>query len=153
MRKLLIAAVLVGAASIVGHMHASMQTYYPVVKFEAPDGMTYTAVADAMADRPACGEASKRLLTPMRALCPDCEIVLARCERELDGVEMALNVDGPAPVYVVTMDGLRVGITGDDAKARQTCSAIAIDIVQRGVPTAACRYPSLSKALAVDQNL
>jgi hypothetical protein len=137
MKKLLIAAVLVGAASVLAYLHGNAQTYHPVVKIAAPDGVVYTAVLDATHDRPACGERSKRFLEPMRERCPACEVMLARCERELEGMELAMELDLPIPLYVVTMAGARIAIAAEESIARLTCDYIA----KLGGQSAACIVP------------
>jgi hypothetical protein len=143
MKKLIIAALLFFAAAVLAHLHASMQTYHPVVKVVAPDGVTYTAVLDAVPDRPSCGQSSKRFLEPMRAYCRECEIVSARCARELDGMELALALDRPTAIYVLQLHGMRIAIAANEAKARLTCDFMAAHAVREGAASAACVFPRL----------
>lgn len=142
MKKLLIAAVVLGAAGTVGHMHASMQSYYPVIKVASPDDISYTVVLEAVNDRPACGTAGKNFIAPVRERCPECEVVWARCERELSDLELALNDDRPVPMYVVSMAGVRVAIAAEPARASVACNLIATDAVRNGAPHAVCVFPA-----------
>ena len=141
MIKLAIAAVLLGVAAAVAHIHASMQRYHPVVTVAAPENVRYIAVLDARADRPACSAASLEFLEPLRAQCPDCKVVSARCERELQGQEELVHLGRATPHYVVAMTGVRIAIAADADKARATCTTMADEVVRSGVPSAACVYP------------
>ena len=144
-KKIPLAAVLLGAAAFVAHLHASMQTYHPVIKVETPGGLVYTAVLARTADRPACLAASRSFVQPMREACEDCKVRSARCESELPPLEQALQWDEPLPHYVVSMGGVRVAIDAEDAKARQACERIVHDAVQHGAPTAACIFPATQR--------
>ena len=141
MKKLAIAAVLVGCAALIAHLHASTQTYHPVIKVAAPGGVDYTVVLDATGDRPACASAGKSFVAPMRAQCPDCEIVSARCERELHDLELALERGRPVSLYTVSMAGVRVAIEAEAARAKAACDVIAGTAVRHGVPSASCILP------------
>ena len=133
-KQIAIALVLILAATGVAHLHATSQTYHPVVKVSAPNGVTFTAVL-AATNRPACAAANKRFLDPMRANCSECEVEAARCERELEGMELALSLDLPVPYPVVSVPGARLAITADDAAPgfTSTCELIAGDVIKRGV--------------------
>lgn len=135
MKQIAIALVLILTATGVAHLHATSQTYHPVVKVSAPNGVTFTAVLAATDDRPSCAVANRRFLVPMRANCSDCEVAAARCERELEGLELALSLDLPVPYPVVSVPGARLAITTDDAAASSTstCESIAGDVIKRGV--------------------
>lgn len=145
MRNFAIAAVLVGAAAFIAHLHASMQTYHPVIKVSAPGNMTYTVVLAAASDRPACSSAGKAFVEPIRGQCPECEVVSARCERELQDLELALELDRPVPLYVVSMAGVRVAISAEDSQAKLACDYIAGDASRRGAANAACLLPRAAR--------
>jgi hypothetical protein len=140
MKHAVIATILVLAAAGVAQMHSQAQDYYPVVKIVDPHGMSYTAVMEPVHERPACGEASKLFLEPVRAQCPQCQIVWARCERELGGLELAVFLGEPVEHPVVALQGMKLAITADEATARATCNFIAGDIVRNG-KRAACIFP------------
>jgi hypothetical protein len=141
MKQAVIALLLIVAGSVVAHMHVVSQTYYPVVRIAAPEGLTYTAVQEATPERRACGKANDRFLAPIKQNCKDCQVVYARCERKLEGVERAMDEGKTLPHYQVFGPGLRMAITGPDAPAKATCDYIAGDMVRRGVRSAACVYP------------
>ena len=71
----------------------------------AGEGLTYTTVQDAVAERRACGAANDRFLKPVKELCKQCQVVYARCERKLDGLEAALADGDPVPHYQVFAPG------------------------------------------------
>ena len=146
MRHALIAAVLILAGAVLAHLHSEPQSYFPVVKISEPDGASYTAVMDPRHERPACGEASRQFIEPVKAQCPQCQVVWARCERELNGLELAVYLGEPVEHPVVSMQGLKVAITADEATARATCSFIAGDIVQRSGQRASCIFPRSASA-------
>jgi hypothetical protein len=141
MKKGLVAVAIVMVASLVAHLHASIQTYHPVVKVASPDGVTYTAVFEAVPDRPSCGANSMRFLEPMRDYCPDCEVLSARCERDLTGQDLAIALDLPSPFHIVVLQGMRIAIAADAARARRTCDFMAAHAVREGAPSATCIFP------------
>jgi hypothetical protein len=140
MKHAIIAAVLILAGAAVAQLHSETQDYYPVVKIVEPHGASYTAVMDPVHERPACGEASKLFLEPVKAQCPQCQIVWARCERELNGLELAVFMGEPVEHPVVSMHGLKVAITASEETARAACTLIAGDIVRSG-QRASCIFP------------
>ena len=142
MKKRILAATLLAAGALIGHLHASMQTYHPVMKVATPEGVTYTVVLDPTPSRPACGNAGRTFLEPVRQQCPECEVVSARCESELQDLELALESEQPLPLYVVTMPGARVAIAAEASRARAACDLIAGDAVRRGAARANCIFPA-----------
>lgn len=142
MKKIIIAAVLVVAGTVLAHMHVVSQRYYPMVKIAAPEGLTYIAVQDATTERQACGNANDRFLVPIKASCKECKVVAARCERVVEGDEEIQLLEGkPNPNYLVVAPGLRLAISGPGASAKRDCDFIAKDMVSRGMTSAACVYP------------
>lgn len=147
MKNIVIAAVLVGVSAVLAHMYVVAQRYYPMVKVEAPGGLTYIAVQDVTVERQACGSANARLLAPIKASCKDCKVVAARCERVVEGDEEKKLLEGsPSPNYLVVAPGLRMAIEGPDAVARRDCDFIAKDVASRGVAAVACIPPKLPPA-------
>lgn len=146
MKQIVIAAVLVGATAWIAHMHVESQTYHPVVRVASPDGLTYTAVFNPTHERRACGAANDRFLGPMKEICKQCRVVIARCERQLDGLELALSYSLPIPYHGVYTPAVRVAIAGPADKAKSSCEYIAGDMAKRGVRRAACVYPRLRPA-------
>jgi len=68
-------------------------------------------------------------------------VVYARCERELQGVELALLMGDPMPMHVVIAPGLRLAIEGPKQRVRQECEQLATELVKGGARTAACVFP------------
>jgi hypothetical protein len=142
MKQAIIALLLIAVGSWLAHLHVVSQTYHPVVRLASPgEGLTYTTVQDAVAERRACGAANDRFLKPVKELCKECQVVYARCERKLDGFEAALADGDPGPYYQVFGPGLRIAIVGPAVPAKASCEFIARDMVKRGVRSAACIYP------------
>ena len=141
-KNMAVAAVLIGVSVWLAHLHVVSQSYYPVVRLASPDGLVYTAVQDATQERQACGAANDRFLAPLRETCKDCKIVLARCERELDGLERALSEHRAVPLPVVSGPGVRMSIDGPVAPAKASCEHIATQMVRNGLRSAACVRPA-----------
>jgi hypothetical protein len=141
-KKKILAGTVLAAGALIGHLHASLQTYHPVMKVAASDGITYTVVLDPTPSRPTCSSAGKTFLEPLREQCPDCEVLSARCESDLEELALALETEQPLPMYVVSMSGARVAIDGEDSRARAACELIAGDAVRRGAARANCLRPA-----------
>jgi hypothetical protein len=128
------------------HLHVTAQTYHPVVRMTSSDGLAYTVLLDPTAQRLACGEANRRFIQPVTAACKECEVVFARCERRLEGLELALRRQDPIPHYIVTSPGVRIAVIGPAPDARSRCDSIAGDVLRRGVRRALCVHPSLASS-------
>ena len=137
----LVALALVAVGSWLAYLHVASQTYHPVVRLASPDGLVYTTVQDEVHERRACGAANDRFLKPIKELCKECQVVFARCERKLEGLEAALADGAPVPHYQVFAPGLRIAIVGPAPAAKASCEFIAGDMVKRGIRSAACVYP------------
>jgi len=98
-------------------------------------------IAEEGVRRIAAGD-ENRFLAPLRETCKDCKIVLARCERELDGMELALSEHRPVPLPVVSGPGVRMSIGGPGAPAKASCEQIATQMVRNGLRSAACVRPA-----------
>ena len=144
MKKSIIAVLLIAAGAVLAHMHVVAQTYYPVVHVTTPEGLKYTAVFDRTDERRACGAKNDRFVAPFKAMCKECQVVLARCERELDGLELALSEGKEIPYHRVFAPGLRVAISGPEAMAKLGCDTIARGLNERGMRSVACVHPPKS---------
>jgi hypothetical protein len=144
MRQSLVVLTLAIAGSVLAYFYVTGQSYYPVVKLASPDGLTYNVVQSADSGRNACGDANARFLGPVRKQCPQCAVVYARCERELEGIELALSTGAPVPHYRVIGADVQIAVQGPADRVRAACEEIASDIVRGGVPTAACVFPGPS---------
>ena len=144
MKQVIIAALLIAAGAVLAHMHVVAQTYYPVVHVTTPEGLKYTAVFDRTDERRACGAKNDRFVAPFKAMCNECQVVLARCERELDGLELALSEGKEVPYHRVFAPGLRVAISGPEAMAKLGCDTIARGLNERGMRSVACVHPPKS---------
>lgn len=141
-RHAVVAAVLIGVSVLLAHLHVVSQTYHPVVQLSSPDGLVYTAVQDAKHERQACGAANDRFLAPVKKACKQCRVVLARCERELEGLELAVYERRRLPQHLVTGPGVRMAIAGPEASARASCEQIASQMVRNGLRSATCVGPA-----------
>jgi hypothetical protein len=141
MKQALIALVLIAVGSWLAHLHVASQTYYPVVRLTSPDGLAYTTVQDEVTERRACGAANDRFLKPIKEMCKQCQVVFARCERKLEGLEAALAAGAAVPHYTVFAPSLRIAVDGPADAAKASCDFIAGDMVKRGLRSAACLYP------------
>jgi len=140
-RNVTIALVLAGVSAWLAHLHVVSQIYHPVVRLASPDGLIFTAVQDAQSERRTCGKANDLFIDPVMEACEKCQVVLARCERELHGTELDIH-EGRWPHPVVQGPGVRMAIEGPAAMARATCEQIATLMVRNGVRSAACVQPA-----------
>jgi len=145
MKQAIIALVLIAVGSWLAHLHVASQTYHPVVRLTSSDGLVYTTVQDEVSERRACGAANDRFLKPIKESCKQCQLVFARCERTLEGLEAALADGAALPHYQVFAPGLRIAIVGPAPAAKASCDFIAGDMVKRGLRSAACVYPRPAK--------
>lgn len=141
MRKALIILVLLAAGALLARYHVANQHYFPVSKLVSSDGYTFVLVQDRTDTREACGKANDRFLAPLKAACQQCQVVYARCERELHGLELALLMGDPVQVHVVRTPGVRLAMEGPPNTLRRDCEAMAASIVKTGVSYAACVFP------------
>ena len=140
-RNIAIAALLIGVSAWLAHLHVVAQTYHPVVRLSSPDGLVYTAVQDGKAERQECGAANDRFLDPVKQGCKGCKVEIARCERQLEGFELALHERRKVPNYVVSGPGVRMAIAGPAATAKASCDQIVSELIRSG-RSAACLSPS-----------
>lgn len=141
-RNTAVAVVLVAVSAWLAHLHVVSQTYHPVVQLASPDGLVYTAVQDAKHERQACGAANDRFLGPVKQGCKDCKVVIARCERELEGLELAVHEGRKIPHHLIRGPGVRMAIAGPAQTAKASCEQIAGHMIRSGLRSAACVYPS-----------
>ena len=145
MRQALVVAVLLAAGGYLAHYHVANQRYYPVARLTSTDGYTFHVVQDRVDTRGECGRANDRFIEPVKHSCAQCRVAYARCERELQGLELQLVLGEPVPLHVVVAPGLRMAIEGPAATLRRDCEQMAAAIVRVGVPSAACAYPGVMR--------
>ena len=141
MKKALVIVLLLAAGGFLAHYHVTNQSYYPVARLTSTDGYTFTVVQDRVATREECGKANDRFVEPVRRSCTECRVAYARCERELQGLELKLLTGEPVPMHVIVAPGLRVAMDGPPARLRQECEQVAETIVKAGISFAACAFP------------
>lgn len=141
MKKALFLLVLVAAGAVLAHYHVQNQYYYPVTRLASSDGYAFLLVQNRVDTRGACGAANDRFVEPLKSSCPHCRIVYARCERELQGLELQLLMGEKVPVHVVVAPNVRMAMEGPAATIRRDCENMAHVMVRSGVPSAACAYP------------
>ncbi len=141
MKQAIVILILLAVGSVLAHFHVANQSYYPVSKLVSAEGYTFHMVQDKTAQRSACGQANDRFLGPIKQRCLQCDVVYARCERELHGVELALLKGDTMPMHVVVAPGLRLAMEGPKERVRQECEQMATAMVKGGARTAACVFP------------
>jgi hypothetical protein len=145
MRQTLVIVVLLAAGAMLARYHVANQHYFPVTRLASADGYSFLMVQDRVDTRGACGEANDRFVAPVKRSCPQCSVVYARCERELQGRELKLLMGEPVPLHVVVAPGLRLAMEGPEATLRGDCESMAASIVRAGVGSAACAYPGVMR--------
>lgn len=132
---------LTAVAAWLAHLYVVAQIYHPVVRLSSPDGLVYTAVQDAKVERQACGVANTRFLGPVKQGCKDCKVIAARCERQLEGIALALSEGKKLPHPQVRGPGLRMVIAGPVELARASCEYIVSEMRRNGL-RGTCVHPS-----------
>jgi hypothetical protein len=141
MKQAIVILVLLVLGSVLAHYHVANQSYYPVSKLKSADGYTFVMVQDRTAQRSECGTANDRFLKPVKARCVACDVVYARCERELQGLEFALLAGDAVPMHVVVAPGMRLAMEGPKERVRRECEQMAAMLVKAGYKSAACAFP------------
>jgi hypothetical protein len=141
MKQAIVILILLVVGSLLAHYHVANQSYYPVSKLTSAEGYTFVMVQDRTAERSACGKANDRFLESVKARCVACDVIYARCERELQGLEFALLMGDAVPMHVVVAPGMRLAMEGPKERVRRECEQMAAMLVQRGLGTAACVFP------------
>jgi hypothetical protein len=141
MRQAIVILVLLVLGAILAHYHVANQSYYPVTKLTSAEGFSFVMVQDRTARRDDCGKANDRFLEPIKARCKMCDVVYARCERELNGLEFALLSGDAVPMHVVVAPGVRLAMEGPKQRVRKECEQLAATLVRAGHKSASCVYP------------
>jgi len=134
----IIAVLLVGFASVIAHLYVQSQIYYPVVRMTLPDGLTIAAVLAETKERKTCGVRNDRFLTPFKQQCKECKLISARCERELEGLDLALRQGEPLPYPTVVAREVRVAFIGPADLAKINCDATVASMASKGFKSATC---------------
>lgn len=134
----IVAVFLTGFASVIAHLYVQTQVYYPVVHMSFPEGLSIAAVLAETHERKACGETNNKFLMSFRQQCKECKIVAARCERELEGLDLALWQRAPLPYPTVAASDARVAFLGPADLAKITCAAAAASMIAKGFKSAVC---------------
>jgi hypothetical protein len=113
----------------------------PIVRMRSPEGFFVTYVRDRVAGHKACNEEIHLYVDPLVKACPECNIESTGCATELVGMEKVLAENKPLPIHVVRTEGLRMSVVGPPSRVRVWCEAVAIQMVRKGVGSAACVYP------------
>lgn len=134
----IIAVLLIGFASVIAHLYVQSQVYHPVVRMTLPDGLTIAAVLAETKERKTCGVRNDRFVTPFKQQCKECKLISARCERELEGLDLALRQGEPLPYPTVVAREVRVAFIGPADLAKINCDATVTSMVAKGFKSAAC---------------
>ena len=114
------------AASFIAHLHVVAQTYYPTVRIETPEGLTYVIVQDEKAERRDCGAANDIFVGRIREGCKDCKILAARCTRTLEeNLEREVYQTTAVKYSTIVAPGMRMAILGAQPLADTSCAQIA----------------------------
>jgi hypothetical protein len=104
---------------------------YTVIRMQMPGGYTTTTIQrnDSL---DACLKAAQRIVAPVRAACPQCDIEFSRCERRLSGQDALLWSDDAMDHYSVNADPMRAFFSGQTSMAKAVCERTAADISRTG---------------------
>ncbi len=73
-------------------------------------------------------------------------MAIARCERQLEGLELAMHDSAPVPHPMVIARELRMAVMGPPEAAKAGCAVLAANMVANGVKTAVCIPPAAPKS-------
>jgi hypothetical protein len=121
------------------------QLFHPVVHLALPEGLSITALLPETDGQDACTDKNERFLSTFK-VCKDCKIGFARCERELEGLELAMWEGTAVPHPVVVARGMRIAVMGPPEAASLGCRVFAADMAAKGLPSAACVEPKIVPA-------
>jgi hypothetical protein len=137
--KIGIGVALAVAASFIAHLHVVAQSYYPTVRVQAPEGLTYVLVQDERSERRECGAANERFLERIKQGCKDCKVLVARCTRTLEeALERDVYQSRPAKYATVIAPGMRMAVVGPQPLADTSCVLIAEAAQHQGLAPATC---------------
>src|SRR3954470_21936793 len=135
--KIGIGVALAVAASFIAHLHVVAQSYYPTVRVQAPEGLTYVLVQDERGERRECGAANERFLERIKEGCKDCKVLAARCTRTLEEA-LERDVYQTTKYATVIAPGMRMAVVGPQPLADTSCMRIAEAAKKRGASPATC---------------
>src|SRR5258708_6878003 len=136
LKKTISAISFLAIASAVAYLYVQSQVYYPVVRLTLPDGLSITAVLSQTKERKAWGLANDRFIVPFTQSCKECKVAMARCERELGGLELAMRDRAPVPYPMVVAGEVRLAVMGPPERAKAGCKFLAANIAAGGVKDA-----------------
>src|SRR4051812_21471021 len=145
-KKTLSIIAVLAITSVLAHLYVKSQVYHPVVHVVFPDGLSIAAVLPETKERKTCGAANDGFLKPFKQQCKDCKVTVARCERQLEGLELSLRQGEPLPYPTVIDRGTRVAFMGPIDTAKAQCQATAAYLVANGMRSAVCIPSQTSKA-------
>src|SRR6185369_5068838 len=105
----------------VAHLYVQSQVYYPVVRLDLPEGLSITAILPETKERKACGVDNEKFIIPFKQSCKDCKVAMARCERQLEGLELAMRDQGAVPYPMVVAREARLAVMGAPERAAAGC--------------------------------
>lgn len=141
LKKAIVVIGLLAITSVIAHLYVKSQVYHPVVRLIMPGGVSIAAVLPETKERKTCGDANERFLAPFKQQCKDCKVTMARCERELEGLELALRQGNPLPYPTVIARQVRVAFMGPADLAKISCDATVKSMESKGFKAAACLPP------------
>jgi len=141
MRYLVLAALMFALGIVVVTLDAGQRSYVPVVRLRTGDGFFLTMVQASTATESLCMKAVDRFVAPLKSNCANCAVESIECAHRLSGIEHALAEGGEVPLYRVSATGMNMALVGPPALVRARCERIAVEMVARGMTSAACVFP------------
>src|SRR5205814_3324092 len=127
---------------VVAFLYVKSQVYSAVVRLELPGDLKIAGVLPETKERKACGDSNDRFLAPFKQSCKECKIAMARCERQLEGLDLAIREGTQATYPMVIASEARLVVMGPPQKAKAGCQFLATSMVARGLRTAVCVEPA-----------
>jgi len=140
-KYLVLAALLFIAGIGVTQLERETVPFTPVVRVRTVEGLFLTLVQPGTPSRSACNTAVQDLVDGFGKACANCVIESSDCASKLEGIDRALALNQPIPLYTISAQGFRISVLGPPQTVKAACEAIASQMVKGGLKTASCASP------------
>lgn len=142
MRYAVLAVILFALGTSLIWLDPGQKHFTPIVRMRTDNGLYMTFLQNSVEKRVLCLNAVEKLVHELYKTCPTCSIESTDCPAQVQGMESTLAHKGPAPLYVVAADEIRIGILGPPASVRERCELMASVMTQGGLKSAVCIPPA-----------
>lgn len=142
MKYLVLATVLFLVGVGLTQIERPHQSFSPLVRVRTENGLFMTLVQKQVPGKTLCDAVVDKVVEQFGRTCPTCTVESTDCASKLEGIDQALALNQPVPVYVVSSDDIRIGILGPPNSVQARCEGMASFMLRAGVKSAACVPPA-----------